>query len=456
MNKLLAAKEKSFLKEVVIIGDGFAAAVMAMHLMRSGVRSSSISLIGPRELGKGNAYGCESPFFRLNVREDLPIIFSEDPLHFSRWAQEHLNDPRAKTAAGYFYRRQDFGRYVSELINHEAKSNQLEHIKARVLRISGTEGFWNVELDDRSILSARHLIIATGNPPPTWPCKVPSVRTEMQSVKLIENPWIGSVLEVINPQENIILLGGGLTALDVINTLVERKHLGMIYIISPRAVLPPAQASWQRKTQPQWPQNLTPAKMIRFMRNYLPSASTDSPEWQSAWEELRPNINTIWQQFSPHQKRSLFKRLGWLWNLYRFRASPQTIASYERLRAKNQIQFKLGRAKEIQFSQSQAKVLLANGAEVMGDRIINCTGVASDPLLRKLIEDQLAILDPLGSGIAVDENWRVLRPSDKRWNTLWMIGPATMGSLGDVIAASAIAKQAEQLAGQISRGSLGN
>lgn len=444
------------LKELVIIGDGFAAAVMATHLLRNGVAASSITLIGPRELGKGNAYGCDSRFFRLNVREDLPIIFSEDPLHFSRWAQKHVNDAHAKTDAGYFYRRQDFGRYVSELINHESKSSQPEHIKARVLGISGTESSWCLELDDQSVLSTRHLIIATGNPPPTWPCTVPSPKAATPSTKLIENPWTGSALEVIHSQEDVILLGGGLTALDVINTLVERKHLGMIYVVSPRAALPPAQANWERKTQPTWPQNLTPAKMVRFMRNYLPSASTASPEWQGAWEELRANINTIWQQFSPYQKRSLFKRLGWLWNLYRFRASPQTIASYERLRAKNQIQFTLGRAKEIQFSQSQAKVLLANGAEVMGDRIINCTGVASDPLLRRLIEDQLAILDPLGSGIAVDENWRVLHTSDKRWNTLWMIGPATMGSLGDVIAASAIAKQAEQLAAQISRGSLGS
>jgi uncharacterized NAD(P)/FAD-binding protein YdhS len=444
------------LKEVVIIGDGFAAAVMATHLLRSGVVSTSIAIVGPGELGKGNAYGCDSQFFRLNVREDLPIIFSDDPLHFSGWAQEHINDPQAKTEAGCFYRRQDFGRYVSGLIKRESNSSQPEQIKARVLGISGTEASWNLELDNQSVLSAQHIIIATGNPPPTWPCEVSCPKTAKPPAELIENPWTGSALEVINPQENIILLGGGLTALDVINTLFERKHLGMIYVISPRAVLPPAQTNWQRKVQPNWPKNLTPAKMIRFMRNYLPSASTASPEWQSAWEELRPNINTIWQQFSSYQKRSLFKRLGWLWNLYRFRASPQTIAAYEELKAKNQIRFKLGRAKKILCSQSQVRVLLANGAEVKGDRIINCTGVASDPLLRKLIKDQLAILDPLGSGIAVDESWRVLHAPDKRWNTLWMIGPATMGSLGDVIAASAIAKQAEQLAAQISSGRLLN
>ena len=442
------------MKEVVIIGDGFAAAVLVTHLLRRGISASAITVIGSGALGKGNAYGCNNPFFRLNVREDLPIIFADDPLHFSRWALRHINDSEARTKAGYFYRRQDFGRYISELVACESKSGQIEQIKARVLGLSGSEGSWNLELDSHSAITAKQVIIATGNPPPVWPCAVINLNPALSTSCLIENPWTGQGLDDIETQENIILLGGGLTALDAINALVERKYLGMIYVISPRAVLPPAQANWQRKVQPQWPQNLTPAKLIRFMRNYLPSISTTSPEWQSAWEELRPNINTIWQQFSPSQKRSLFKRLGWLWNLYRFRASPQTISAYEKLRSKNQIQFVLGRAKEIKHSESKVKVFLGNSIEVEGDRIINCTGVASDPFLNRLIEDQLAIRDPLGRAIAVDENFRVLNLSCKRWNSLWMIGPGTMGSLGDVIAASTIAKQAEQLAIQISGNNL--
>lgn len=444
------------MKEVVIIGDGFAAAVLVIHLLRRGISSSAITVVGSGVLGKGNAYGCNSSFFRLNVREDLPIIFADDPLHFSRWAKTYINDPEARTNAGYFYRRQDFGRYVAELVACESKSGQIEQIKARVLGLISSENSWSLELDGCSSISAKRVIIATGNPPPVWPCSLINFKPNLSTASLIENPWTGHGLDGIQTQESIILLGGGLTALDVINALVERKHLGMIYVVSPRPVLPPAQANWQRKVQPQWPQNLSPAKLIRFMRNYLPSASTGSPEWQSAWEELRPNINMIWQQLSPNQKRVLYKRLGWLWNLYRFRASPQTIAAYEKLRSKNQIQFVLGRAKEIKHSESKVKVLLGNGIEIEGDRAINCTGTASDPLLNRLVGDQLAIRDPLGQSIAVDENFRVLALSSKRWNGLWMIGPGTMGSLGDVIAASAIAKQAEQLAIQISKDNLKN
>jgi uncharacterized NAD(P)/FAD-binding protein YdhS len=436
------------IKDVAIIGDGFAAAVLAIHLLRRGLPPCALVLLGPGVLGTGNAYPCSSPFFRLNVREDLPIIFSEDPLHFAKWAEVHIDDPKAKTDAGFFYQRQDFGRYVSELIANEPGSQQVNRIQARVKNVSQVDECWNLELDNHETLSAKRVILATGNPPPVWPCPTEAKDSERGPLRLIENPWTGQELSAINTHEEIILLGGGLTALDAINALVGQGHQGAIKVIGPRAVFPPMQARWHRQSQPNWPEKLTPAKLVRFMRNHLPSAPTTSAEWQSAWEELRPNLNSIWQQFSSRQRRTIFKRLGWLWSLYRFRASPQTIDAYKQLEKNKQIQFVLGRAQQIHAEQ-KVKVHLGDGSIVEGDRILNCTGVGRDPLLGKLIDGQNATQDALGQSIAVDTRFRVLKPAGGHWDSLWMIGPGTMGSLGDVIAASSIAKQAEQLAAEL-------
>jgi uncharacterized NAD(P)/FAD-binding protein YdhS len=436
------------IKEIAIIGDGFAAAAALIHLLRRGIHCSKIVLIGPGLLGKGNAYHCISPFFRLNVREDLPSVFSEDPLHFARWAEVHIDDPEAQTDAGYFYRRHDFGRYISELVSKELGSDQIDQIYAKVSNLYKANEYWCLEIDKLKTIVAQRVIIATGNPPPIWPCAVQNIQTAMSPSQLIESPWVGQDLGNIHTHEEIILLGGGLTALDAINALVGQGHQGLIKVIGPRAVFPPMQAGWKREGQPDWPKNLTPAKLVRFIRNYLPSAPTDSVVWQSAWEELRPNINMIWQQFSYFQRRILFKRLGWLWSLYRFRASPQTIKAYRKLEANKQIQFVLGRAKRIEVAQT-VTVVLGDGSKVSGDRIFNCTGVGRDSLLSKLIADQIARPDALGKSIAVASDYRVSKSSGGEWDDLWMIGPATMGSLGDVIAASSIAKQAEQLSIQI-------
>jgi uncharacterized NAD(P)/FAD-binding protein YdhS len=185
------------------------------------------------------------------------------------------------------------------------------------------------------------------------------------------------------------------------------------------------------------------------MRQYLPPVATTTTKWQSAWEELRPNLNSIWQQFTPHQRQIVFKRLGWAWSLYRFRASPQTIKAYEQLKANHQIQFVVGRAKQIECSERGITAQLNNGHSIQAERIINCTGVGTDLFLNRLIADAIAIPDPLGTAIAVDTNLNVIKPNLQAWNNLWMLGPATMGSLGDVIAASAISKQAEELVTQI-------
>ena len=436
--------------KLVIIGDGFAAAVSAIHLLRKGIPADALTIIGAGSLGKGNAYGCVSPSFRLNVREDLPIVFSEDPLHFARWAEANIDDPEAKTSAGFFYRRADFGRYVAELIAAEVGFEKIQRIASKATRLNQAhDGLWKLGTADGGLFYAEKVIIATGNSPPTWPCPVKTELGEQADPQLIENPWTGQYLAAIQLEEHVVLLGGGLTALDAIYALAEQGHRGLITIVGPRPLFPPTQAQWSRQKQPNWPKKLSPAKLVRFMRQYLPSAPTTSTEWQCAWEELRPNLNAIWQQFTPHQRQSLFKRLGWAWSLYRFRASPQTIKAYEQLRANHQIQFAVGRAKQVERSKGTITVQLNNGQRIQADRIVNCTGVGPDLFLNRMIADAMAIPDPLGHAIGVNTNLNVIKPNRQAWNNLWMLGPATMGSLGDVVAASAISKQAEELAFQI-------
>ncbi len=433
------------LKDILIIGDGFSAAVALIHLLRQGVDTQSIAILGMHSPGRGNAYGSTSPAFRLNVREDLPIIFSEDPLHFAKWATAHIKDPRAKTSAGYFYRRSDFGAYMNQLVKDQLDGRDLNHIQGEAQRITGSDDQWRVELKTGERINARAIILATGNATPIWPCPV-QIEQTLGHLTTTENPWPGDYLHRIPVNDHVLLLGGGLTALDAINGLVEQGHQGKVSVISPRALFPPSQAPWTRTKQPQWPNPITPARLVRFMRHYLPNTPTDQSEWQCAWEELRPDLNRIWQGFSAHQRRILMKRFGWLWNLYRFRASPQTIEAYQQLRDQQQIEFRCGRAREIAVRDGAIHVTLSQGEVVHGHHLINCTGVARDRLLDQLIRDAIASPDALKSSITIDPQLTVLDPKGKAYQSLWMIGPATMGSLGDVIAASAIAKQAEQLA----------
>ena len=56
------------MNEILIVGSGFAAGVLALHFLESSFKPQQIFIVGPDNLGAGNAYGCLDDSFRLNVR----------------------------------------------------------------------------------------------------------------------------------------------------------------------------------------------------------------------------------------------------------------------------------------------------------------------------------------------------------------------------------------------------
>jgi len=71
-----------------------------------------------------------------------------------------------------------------------------------------------------------------------------------------------------------------------------------------------------------------------------------------------------------------------------------------------------------------------------------------------LITAAIATPDPLGYAEVVNPNLSLLKLDEQVWNNLWMLGIATIGSMGDDIAVSVISNQAEQLDFQSTRKNL--
>ena len=97
----------------IIIGSGYSAAAALVHLTHAGLPLRQILVIGPGELGTGQAYGCTAKSYRLNVRVTGQRLWPDQPEHFTDWATEHIKDLDAHTSAGSFYRRSDFAQYIT-------------------------------------------------------------------------------------------------------------------------------------------------------------------------------------------------------------------------------------------------------------------------------------------------------------------------------------------------------
>jgi len=432
---------------LIIVGSGFAAAAVVIHLADNGFSPSDILIIGPGQLGSGQAYGCEADAFRLNVRADLQRLWPDHPDHFPQWAKTHIDDPQAKTHAGHFYRRADFARYVSAQLEAGAGQKSLRQVPARVVDIRPAQQGWQAICDNGTEYHSTRLLLATGNPEPQWPVANPFE----DGATLIRTPWQGEWLTKIDSASHVCLIGSGLTAMDALYGLAERDHQGPISLLSPHGILPPEQAPWTPGPPHDWPARLRGSGFLREMRQHLGTRSWQGAQWQQCFEALRIGISQAWQHLPVEDRLKLQRRAGWLWSLARFRASPQTVNAAREMSTTGQLTIVRGRLKNLcRTGDEHWRIDLTDGEPLSADAVINCTGVGRDALIDTLMKS--GQLTPIGRGTApsVSADLRAVAPDRRVHSNFFCIGSATALALGDVLGATSVARQAEQLAKTLS------
>ena len=98
-------------------------------------------------------------------------IFSGQPDDFLNWAATELEDNEAHNPQGAFYRRSDFARYLSYLSKRIEGFDALNFMDMQVASLAQHKQCWQLNLTNGDSLMADQLVLATGNPPPRWPCE---------------------------------------------------------------------------------------------------------------------------------------------------------------------------------------------------------------------------------------------------------------------------------------------
>ncbi len=424
---------------LIIVGSGFAAAAAVIHLAHSGYAISDILVIGPGQLGAGQAYDCQADAFRLNVRADLQRLWPDNPDHFPQWAKTHIDDQQAKTHAGHFYRRADFARYVSAQLETVLGSTNLRQVPARVVDIRPTQQGWRAICGNGTEYHSTSLLLATGNPEPQWP-----VANQFEDgATLIRTPWRGDWLEQIDPTATICLVGSGLTAMDALYGLAERDHQGSISLLSPHGILPPEQVGWEPGDPFVWPDIRRASEFLHFARQILKEGSWEEPDWQQRFSTLRSGISEAWQHLPVEDRLKLQRRTGWLWLLARFRASPQTVKAARQMRENRQLTLIRSHLQALSSIRSNSwQLTLGNKTSLHADVVINCTGVGRDPLIHQLMSTGRVAPLSKSNSLSVLPDLRVISPAGSPCDTLFCIGPASALALGDVVGATSVATQA--------------
>ncbi|MGE7369475.1 FAD/NAD(P)-binding protein [Neorhizobium sp. NPDC001467] len=440
------------LYDVVVVGSGFSAIAATINLLKAMPDGASIAVVGDDAgFGRGTAYRTEFHLHRLNVPAARMSVFCDEPDDFRQWLAAN-----GRTAdAQVFASRGDYGLYLRDrfaaLLRERRQGLQLDFIRAKATRCVPRSGRGHsFELTTGARLDAASVILCLG----LGNAEVP-VRSGQAGNRIVENPWRLSWLSDVKPNDDVCILGSGLTMIDQVLALRERGHRGRIHVLSRRGLVPLSHAEEpMNPVAPQLPQERAISAILAALRRQVRAGA----DWHAIMDGLRPQTQALWQSLSQDQ-RSRFLRhgLAW-WNIHRHRLAPPVRQRFEAL-TKATVSVNAGFLERMEEDRDRVRISFrrrgsARVEEIVADRVVNCTGMERaglkhSPLLVSMQQDGLLRPDPLGLGIAVDAASQVRDADGRVQHGLFAVGALTAGQFWEITAVPDIRVQARDVAEKI-------
>jgi|HubBroStandDraft_1064217.scaffolds.fasta_scaffold00203_4 uncharacterized NAD(P)/FAD-binding protein YdhS/rhodanese-related sulfurtransferase len=439
---------------VAIIGGGFTGTTLVAQLLRKSGASVSVFLIerGAR-LGRGVAYGTECMEHLLNVPARNMSAYPNDPEHFLEWARRNHD---CGASADDYLPRPVFGQYVASVLQQEIERHrgQVQHVQDEAVSIAHTGETAEIRLRSGRTLLADKVVIALGNFPPGDP-RLPG-RTP-HSLRYVSNPWKASALGDVARDKSVLLVGSGLTSVDVTISLRQHGFRGTIHILSRRGLLPQthkAAAVWPPFWDGQSPR--TVRGLLRLIRTQVEAAEKAGSGWRAVIDSLRPFTQEIWRSLSLTERRRFLRHVRPYWDVHRHRVAPAIGVRLASQMQDGQIKIHAGHIKEYVEDIDGIDVTYRDRESgqlerMRADRVINCTGPESDcrkvddPLLTNLMRQKLARPDSLFLGLDVSPDGALIDVYGAPSNLLYAIGPVRKGSLWETIAVPELRVQVSEL-----------
>lgn len=426
-------------RHIAIIGGGFSGAMLAARLAERGVASTLIDRTG--RFGLGVAYATPFDGHLLNVRADRMSAIDGQPDDFVRWLQANhsgLTDPEG------FAPRRLYGLYVQDRLAEAeaAHPGLIRRVTGEAAAIEGSA----VRLADGGRVEADAVVLATGNPAPR------TAAPGTADGRVIGDPWAAGTLDRIGADDDLIIVGTGLTMVDMAVWLQARGWRGRAMALSRRGLKPRAHAA--RHDTPVSPtHDLTSGPASARLAEGRRLAGADG--WRGVMEGLRPVTADLWAATDAPVRARLVRHLRPWWDVHRHRIAASIAAALEALEAEGRLTIVAGRVKAI--DQDAEGVTLdwrprrgGTAAPLTGRWLIDCTGPghdpARDPLTGPLIARKRARLDALRLGLDLDAQGRVLAADGTSDSRLLVLGPPARAAFWETVAVPDIRKRVEDVA----------
>ena len=459
-------------RTLAIIGGGASGSLVAVHLLRLARPGTRIVLIERRQpVGPGVAYRTDCEAHQLNVAAGRMSLFADEPDDFVRWMERHLGFVGFpdRVAAGDYLPRSLYGTYISDTLETARAAASpgidLESVAGEVVDIEEDAAAGQSDrpgarlfLADGRTISAQAVVLALGNLPGEYPIKRPI--PFYRGPRYVHVPWLASLMGTTSRSDDILVVGAGPTAVDIIVQLDRLGHHGTIHALSRRGLRPLGQIPGL-PGHPDFlagaPLPATVRQALRLIRAEIRLAASRGGDWRAVIDAVRPHTQEIWSAFSPQERARFMRHLRPFWDAHRHRISPETAATIRRLEASGRVKFSAGRLVTLLDTPTDAvAVFRPRGADRLVTlhvaKVINCTGPRTDyskyqhPLLINLLARGLIDHDPLALGINASPGLEVLRYRRGPTGWLFTLGPPLKGMLWESTAIAEIRLQARALA----------
>jgi uncharacterized NAD(P)/FAD-binding protein YdhS len=413
-----------------------------VQLARRGVRS--ILIDGSGRAGVGVAYSTNEPAHLLNVRAEGMSAIADDPEHFVRRFEAEGGNRRG------FAERRFFGRYLRDMLADAVDKERVSIEQSTAISARRDGASWKVELDDGSIVEADALALALGNQDPE-PLRAFAGAGE----RFVNNPWGGdarnAVDDLVESNGAALLIGTGLTMVDLVLSLSAAGYQGRIVAVSRRGQIPRAHADFEPA-----PVSLddVPQGHVGRLWHWLRNRSAEVG-WRAAIDSLRPHSHALWQSLDLAEQRRFMRHARPWWDVHRHRIAPQVAQTVHGMVSSGQLEIAAGRIVAANSVEEGIDVeIRRRGSQKSTTErfayVFNCTGPlhamkkTRNTLLRGLLDAGEVKPDQLDIGLTVDENSQ----AGKR---LWALGPLSKGRYWEIIAVPDIRGQAAEVAEDIVR-----
>ncbi len=210
---------------------------------------------------------------------------------------------------------------------------KLAAIRAEVVDIiDEASGRYCMVTSQGTRFQADAVVIAVCNPAPRNPVADP--KNAISTGSYIGNPWVDDPFVGIQADDQVDLIGSGLTAIDLLVESESRKAVGTITAISRHGLLPQPHAPAAAIQSPNL-HTAPPAsarEMLRNVRLAVRQFQREGGAWRSVIDSLRPELPRLWQFLDDCEKGRFLRHVAAFWDVHRHRVAPQIHEIVQRAR----------------------------------------------------------------------------------------------------------------------------